>query len=269
MIKDEARSPALLVVGLCAVWLVGACTSTQSAEALGASGNGGTGGPSAAGRTTSGGGTMAASNSTPSGGGTTGGATPAGGTPVDSASTSDRGTTSNGGSSAAGGVTSAGGSRVTGGATSSGGNSAAGGVKPNGGVTATSGSEPAGGNTAAASDAGANDVRYSDAGGAERSVTLPDALTMAVDTATGKGDAAATVSFKTQIQPLLKTNCTSCHGATVQNMNVRVDTYANVKASLSDVTDLLVNGGMPPAGPLSDADIQLFQSWVDQGALNN
>jgi len=72
-----------------------------------------------------------------------------------------------------------------------------------------------------------------------------------------------------RIEPLLKTNCTSCHGATVQNMNVRVDTYANLKASLSDVTDLLVNGGMPPAGPLSDADIQLFQSWVDQGALNN
>jgi hypothetical protein len=140
-------------------------------------------------------------------------------------------------------------------------------------VTAASGSVPAGGNTAASSDAGANDGRASDASKGEKDATSADTLAVSPDTsrdtATGKSDAAANVSFKTQIEPLLKANCTSCHGATVQNMNVRVDTYANLKASLSDVTDLLVNGGMPPAGPLSDADIQLFQAWVDQGALDN
>jgi hypothetical protein len=26
---------------------------------------------------------------------------------------------------------------------------------------------------------------------------------------------------------------------------------------------------MPPSGPLSDAEQQLFQDWVDQAALNN
>ena len=116
-------------------------------------------------------------------------------------------------------------------------------------------------------------MRSSDASKGEKDATSADALAVSPDasrdTATGKSDASAPVSFKTQIEPLLKANCTSCHGATVQNMSVRVDTYANVKASLSDVTDLLVNGGMPPSGPLSDADIQLFQAWVDQGALNN
>jgi mono/diheme cytochrome c family protein len=93
---------------------------------------------------------------------------------------------------------------------------------------------------------------------------------VARDTSTGNSDAPATaVSFKTQILPLLKANCVSCHGPTAQNMGVRVDTYANVKASLQSVTDVLVNGGMPPSGPLPDADRQLFQTWVDQGALNN
>ena len=272
MIKDVARSPALLLVGLCAVGLSGACSSTQSAEEPDASGKGGTGGVSAAGSTTSGGGTMAVSSSAPSGGGTTGNAAPAGGSRVVS-STPNVGTTSSDGRSAAGGVTSAGGSTVTGGTASSGGASSTGEVRSSGGVTAASGSEPAGGNAAASSDAGANDVRSSDASKGEKDATSADTLAVSPDasrdSATGKSDAAATVSFKTQIEPLLKTNCTSCHGATVQNMNVRVDTYANLKASLSDVTDLLVNGGMPPAGPLSDADIQLFQSWVDQGALNN
>jgi hypothetical protein len=32
---------------------------------------------------------------------------------------------------------------------------------------------------------------------------------------------------------------------------------------------MLVGGGMPPSGPLSDAEQQLFQDWVDQAALNN
>jgi hypothetical protein len=54
-----------------------------------------------------------------------------------------------------------------------------------------------------------------------------------------------------------------------QSMGVRVDTYANVKANLQAVTDVLVNGGMPPTGPLPEADRQFFQTWVDQGALNN
>jgi mono/diheme cytochrome c family protein len=80
---------------------------------------------------------------------------------------------------------------------------------------------------------------------------------------------AAKVSYKTQIQPLLKTNCVTCHGPTVQNMGVRVDTYANLSKSLSAVTDVLVNGAMPPSGQLADADCQTFQNWVDQGAANN
>lgn len=98
---------------------------------------------------------------------------------------------------------------------------------------------------------------------------LAGAVEVSRDTPAGKGDAAAAVSFKTQILPMLKTNCVSCHGPTLQNSGIRVDTYANVSANLAAVTDVLVNGGMPPTGPLPDDDRQLFQTWVDQGALNN
>jgi hypothetical protein len=268
MIKDVARSPALTLVGLCAVGLFGACASTPSGEALDASGKGGTGGLSAAGGATSGGGTAAASSSTPSSGGATGSSAPAGGSTMAS-STPNYGTGSNGTGIPAGGATSAGGSKSTDVTTSSGGARETGGINASGGVTSASGSEPTGGKTATAPDAGSNDAHLSDTSGVTPADSMAVAPDASRDTATSKGDAAATVSFKTQIEPLLKTNCVSCHGATVQNMSVRVDTYANVKASLSDVTDLLVNGGMPPSGPLSDADIQLFQAWVDQGALNN
>jgi mono/diheme cytochrome c family protein len=89
------------------------------------------------------------------------------------------------------------------------------------------------------------------------------------DAGGSKKDAGAVISYKNEIAPLLKANCTSCHGATTQTKGIRVDTYANLKSNLQDVTDVLVNGGMPPSGPLSDADEQLFQAWVDQGAPNN
>jgi mono/diheme cytochrome c family protein len=68
---------------------------------------------------------------------------------------------------------------------------------------------------------------------------------------------------------MLKTNCVSCHGPTEQSFGVRLDTYEYVTNSLDSVTEMLVGGGMPPTGPLSDTDRQLFQDWVDQGALNN
>jgi mono/diheme cytochrome c family protein len=68
---------------------------------------------------------------------------------------------------------------------------------------------------------------------------------------------------------MLKTNCLGCHGPTKQNAGVRVDTYASVSASLQDIDPDIENGFMPPTGPLSAADMQLFQAWVDQGALNN
>ena len=88
-------------------------------------------------------------------------------------------------------------------------------------------------------------------------------------TSAGGSAAGSGVSFKTQILPMLKTNCVSCHGPTEQSFGVRVDTYEYVTNSLDSVTEMLVGGGMPPTGPLSDTDRQLFQDWVDQGALNN
>ena len=86
---------------------------------------------------------------------------------------------------------------------------------------------------------------------------------------TSTSAAGTGVSFRAQILPMLTANCVSCHGPTKQSLGVRVDTYEYVSNSLDSVTEMLVGGGMPPTGPLSDTDQQLFQDWVDQGALNN
>ena len=126
------------------------------------------------------------------------------------------------------------------------GGSGSGGAVATGGSSATGGMASSGGNMAAG---GSNAT-----GGS-----------ISVDTS----PAGTGVSFKTQIQPMLNTNCVSCHGPTQQNFGVRVDTYEYVSNSIDSVAEMLVGGGMPPSGPLSDTNRQLFQDWVDQGALNN
>ena len=178
-----------------------------------------------------------------------GGSTATGGTSSSGGDSSSGGTPASGGSSATGGSSPAtGGAAVTGGS-SFGGSSATGGATFAGGTTANGGNLSTGGRTSGNQDAGTPDARSPDTGRV--------------------ADAAAKVSFKTQILPLLNSNCAGCHGASVQNAGVRVDSYAGVSASLQAVTDAIVNGYMPLTGPLSAANVQLFQAWVDQGALNN
>ena len=273
MINHAARSPRSILVGLFAVGLFGACTSTKSGGQPSVSGTAGaatTGGNSASGGRISTGGVSATGGNT-AGGSSSAGVTSAGGASVVGGNS--------GASSAAGGVSTAGGTTVAGttfagGSLANGGSRATGETTPSGGVTAAGGSASfTGGTTGGNPDAGLIDVRSRDASGGRSDLVAGDAPSGAVevarDASTAKGDAAAVVSFKTQILPLLKANCVNCHGPTQQSMGVRVDTYANVSAHLQDVTDVLVNGGMPPAGPLPDEDRQLFQTWVDQGALNN
>ncbi len=77
------------------------------------------------------------------------------------------------------------------------------------------------------------------------------------------------MSFTNQILPLLKTNCVSCHGPSRQNAGVRLDSYTAVKTNLTAATNAIASGIMPPTGGLSSAQRQLFQAWVNQGALNN
>lgn len=109
-----------------------------------------------------------------------------------------------------------------------------------------------------------------------------------------------TVSFSTDIQPLLSTACTGCHspgGAAMLAgipMDLRAATaYEDIvnQPSVQDATWTLVaprnaqasllfqkiSSDDPPVGdrmprfapPLSAAQIELIRDWIDQGALDN
>lgn len=85
----------------------------------------------------------------------------------------------------------------------------------------------------------------------------------------GAGDTLSAISYATQIAPLMKANCTSCHGGSNPQSGINLSTYAGVKANASAANSAIQNGIMPPSGALSSANKLLFQTWVNQGELNN
>lgn len=156
---------------------------------------------------------------------------------------------SHGGSS--GGAGGHGGTTVSSLGTSSGGSSGRGGATASR-LAGSSGGSPSRGGTTGLSSSGGTSGGQRDAG------VAPDSA----------GDASV-VSFTAQIQPMLKANCTSCHGASRQNAGIRLDSYTVVKANANAANRMIQTGAMPPSGALSNDLKRLFQSWVDQGALDN
>jgi len=160
------------------------------------------------------------------------------------------GTTSAGGSVASGGT--AGGSTGTGGtATASGGaatgtgGAGSGGLVGHGGTIGSGGAVASGGSASSGSGGGTS----ASSGGA--------------------GGSSSAVSYSKQIAPLLKSNCTSCHSGSFASSGVDLSTYAGAKANASAASGAIQVGRMPPSGPLSATNKQLFQSWVTEGALDN
>src|SRR5229473_7307337 len=91
------------------------------------------------------------------------------------------------------------------------------------------------------------------------------------------------VDFEKDVQPILAQKCHSCHGEDVQQSGLRLDKRQNAmrggdygpvilpgKSAESKLIRRLVNGDgglqMPPTGPLSDEEIGILRTWIDQGA---
>jgi hypothetical protein len=99
--------------------------------------------------------------------------------------------------------------------------------------------------------------------------TSPDGSSGGGSGGSTAGTGPASVSFANEIEPILKSNCTSCHGGARPQSGIDLSTYAGVKGAASAANAAIQGGQMPPSGQLSGTDRQLFQNWVDQGAPNN
>jgi ankyrin repeat protein len=116
---------------------------------------------------------------------------------------------------------------------------------------------------------------------------LPVVLAGAVASLSGGTSAQSPerVDFARDVQPLLRTHCYSCHNATLQSGNFRLDRRrdsmpnrvgangARIVPGNSEASRLYqrVSGSqagvqMPPTGALSPAEIGTIKTWIDQGA---
>jgi hypothetical protein len=95
-------------------------------------------------------------------------------------------------------------------------------------------------------------------------------------------DASATncvttvISFKSTVQPILKTNCVGCHSGTQPSGNIDLTTYTQVQkyavngklyGSIAHQTGFIP---MPTAtSTLSTCEVSQIKSWITAGSLNN
>lgn len=82
-----------------------------------------------------------------------------------------------------------------------------------------------------------------------------------------------TISFVTQIAPMIQANCVSCHG-TGNSTGYTFTNHTNISSNATDMLNAMKGQGgfqlMPQGGPaLNDSLIQQFSCWVSQGKLNN
>ena len=94
------------------------------------------------------------------------------------------------------------------------------------------------------------------------------------------GDNSGCVNYSTEIQPIFTSNCTSCHG---ESEGLSLTSYSDLmendvvdpgNSAASKLIQRLkgTSGGtqMPKnQDPLDDATINLIETWIDEGALNN
>ena len=86
------------------------------------------------------------------------------------------------------------------------------------------------------------------------------------------------VDFNRDVQPILTTRCSGCHGPQQQMKGLRVDQAdallnvvvpgdSGASKLIQRVSSTQKGFGMPPVGaPLTPAEIELLRAWIDQGA---
>ena len=62
-------------------------------------------------------------------------------------------------------------------------------------------------------------------------------------------------------------SCISCHSGSRPSAGVTLNTYTTVKMNLSAVEDTVITQGtMPPRGSITNSNLNLLQTWIDEGA---
>jgi len=97
-------------------------------------------------------------------------------------------------------------------------------------------------------------------------------------------EAPEIVDFQSQVEPILREHCWSCHGSQEQEGDLRLDRLASMLAGgtsgepsvvphkpdesyvIQMITGQVVGKNMPPDDPLSPVQIELLKQWIASGA---
>ena len=82
--------------------------------------------------------------------------------------------------------------------------------------------------------------------------------------------------YSERVSEIIQTNCTSCHGAGLQEAGFRIDSYDGLKGMAESGLLLKVikhESGVVPMPyaqlKMSDCNIAIIEEWVKNGALND
>lgn len=80
-----------------------------------------------------------------------------------------------------------------------------------------------------------------------------------------------TVSFATEVQPIINTNCaiSSCHGTGSGNGPGALTTYAVISQNKNAISAAVSSGTMPKGSSLTANDKNKILCWIQNGAANN
>jgi ankyrin repeat protein len=111
----------------------------------------------------------------------------------------------------------------------------------------------------------------------------PAAVVLLCLPAGASAQAPGKIDFRRDVQPIFKTYCVGCHGATQQMNGLRLDRRRDaMKGGTIPVIGIGSSGNsrlylkllgsqfgpqMPPTGPLSAEQIETIKNWIDQGAV--
>ncbi len=94
---------------------------------------------------------------------------------------------------------------------------------------------------------------------------------------------AQNVSFKAQILPILQNKCSECHGTENPEVRLTVTQYDQLmlgsefgivvnpgEPASSYIVEMIALGEMPQDGePVTNEELFLIETWIEEGALNN
>jgi hypothetical protein len=84
--------------------------------------------------------------------------------------------------------------------------------------------------------------------------------------------AGITPKFAADVQPILTTVCSinsNCHAAGSTNSGGPFTNHTEVNAKKSNIKAAILAGTMPQTGSISQAQVNAFICWIENGAPNN